>query len=107
MLLLYSFFGRFEQLAIAAIPFPLQLVDWDEPERSGVDAVAQPARFAGTVGEDMSQVAIAVGGTNFGANHTVGCVALLDDVIGFDRFGEAGPAAAALELVKRREEGLA
>ena len=90
-------------------PYPsrLEVVEVDEPQRSGVDAVAQPAFGAGAVVEHVAEMAVAVRGAHLGADHQMAEVALLDDVGGLDRLGEARPAGTAVELVDRREQRLA
>jgi hypothetical protein len=52
-------------------------------------------------------MAVAVSRPHFGPNHPMACIAVLEDVVGIDRLDEAGPAAAAVELVERGEKRLA
>ena len=47
---------------------------------------------------------IAFRAANFGTIHSQGAIGFLDDLFSRDRFGEAGPAAAAIEFIERREE---
>src|SRR5690606_38176797 len=63
-----------------------------------VDAVAQSAFFARTVGEHVPEVAFAARTDDFGANHAVRHVAVLLDRSVLSRAGEAGPAGSAVEL---------
>src|SRR6185312_15146804 len=86
---------------IGAIAFGLHLVLGDETQRRRVDAVAQAAAIPGAIREHMAQMAVAVGGADLGADHAVRTVAQLVHHLGVDRLGEAGPAAAGFELVRR------
>ena len=47
-----------EQLAVVAVALALQVIDADEAQGSGVDAVAQATGVDGPVGEDVAQVAV-------------------------------------------------
>jgi hypothetical protein len=76
----------------------------DEAQSSGVDAISQSTLGAGAVVEDVTEVAVAVRRTHLGAHHRVAHVDLLGDVVPIDRFGEAGPAGSAVELVHRGEQ---
>src|SRR3989337_789565 len=76
-----------------------------ELERGAVDAVAQPALFLRTVGEDVPQVPLAARADDLGANHAVRHVAMLLDRA-FLRPGEARPARAAVELGLALEQRL-
>src|SRR5215831_19270072 len=96
-----------EQLAVAAVPLVFELIQRDEAQRRGIDAVAQAACFARAVRKDMAQMAIAMAGANFRPNHAVGGVFVLDHIFGFDRPGEAGPTTVTVEFVVRSEERLA
>src|SRR6202140_4009305 len=66
-------------------------------QRGRIDAVAQAGR-AGTVLEDVAEMAVALRAQHFGADHAVADVALLVDMALRRRLGEARPAAAGIEL---------
>src|SRR5438552_18126274 len=55
----------------------------------------------------MAQMRIAFLRAYLGAHHAETLVRSLNDMLGRDRFGETGPARAAIEFVDRREKGLA
>jgi hypothetical protein len=44
-----------------AVALALHVVAMDEPERSGIDAVAQAAAIGWAIREDVAEVAVAVG----------------------------------------------
>src|ERR1700753_1768657 len=46
--------GRFEKLAVGAVALAFQVVDRDEAQGGGVDAVAQGSGFLGTVRERVA-----------------------------------------------------
>jgi hypothetical protein len=48
-------------IEVVAVAFRLHVVAMDEAERGRVDAVAQTPPVARTVGEDMTQMAVAMG----------------------------------------------
>src|SRR5690606_19456492 len=66
-------------------------------------AVAQTPGL-GTVGEDVAQVAPAVGAADLGPDHPVGVVRERLHLLGVHRLEEAGPAGARLVLGVRGEE---
>ena len=90
-------------------PYPsrVQFLVGNEPQRGGVDAIAQTPCFGGPVVEDVTQVAVAVGRPHLRPDHAETSVHLLDDVVGRYGFSETGPAAAAVVLLGRREERFA
>src|SRR5438128_2073069 len=83
-----------ELTARVARRVPLALV---ELERGGVDAVAQPGRPR-AVGEDVPQVAAAVGAEHLCSHHPVARVGLLVHGLAGRGCGERGPAAAGVVL---------
>src|SRR5260221_2337773 len=74
----------------------------NEPKRCRVNAVAQSAAILGAVRENVTQMAVAVGGAHLGA--ALPGVRTFMHVGGIKGLGEAGPAAAGVELVGRREQ---
>jgi hypothetical protein len=46
-------------------------VAMDEPQRSRVDAIAEPVLIRRTIGEDVAEMAVTMRRTNLGAGHTV------------------------------------
>ena len=74
-----------------------------EGERGGVDAVAQ-AGGAGTVGEDVAEMAAAAGAGDLDAPHAEAQVLVLLDGFGVGGNHEAGPAAAGVELGAAQKE---
>ena len=84
-----------KQLLVFAVTLCLEVVEVDEPQRSRVDAVAQPTFGARTVVEDVAQVAVTVRRAHLGADHQMGEVALLDHVvarsIGLVKLGQPVP----------------
>src|SRR6187402_2381702 len=91
---------------VLAVAFLLEIGDGNETQRCRVDAIAQATLVTGAVREDVAQVAVTVRRTHFGADHAVGDIAPLFDIVRLERARETGPAAAAIELVERREQGL-
>ena len=69
-----------------------------ELERAGVDAVAQAARLAGSVVEDVAEVAAAGAAQDLRAAHEQRVVGPRLDGGGDGRLGEARPAGAGVEL---------
>src|SRR5947209_15663550 len=76
-----------------------------ELQRRRVDAVAQAAR-AGTVLEDVAEMAVAFRAEHLGADHAVADVALLVDMGLRRRRGKARPAASGIEFGVGFEQGL-
>jgi hypothetical protein len=83
------------------------LIATDETKGSGVHAVSQPSLVSRSVEKEVSQVAVAVLGTDLCPCHAVRPVDFLDDISGLERPRETRPAGAAIELVEGREERLA
>src|SRR3954469_8603068 len=77
-----------------------------ELQRRGIDAVAQ-ARRPRAVGEDMTEMAAALGAQHLGADHAVTDVPLLIDMALGGGLGEARPAAAGIELRVGLEQHIA
>ena len=48
-------------IEIFAVALALHVVAMDEPERRGIDAVAQATAISGAIREDVTEVAVAVG----------------------------------------------
>jgi hypothetical protein len=94
-------------LPVASVSFAFELVNRDEPQRSRIDAVAQPTRFARAVRKDMAQVAIRRARANLGSEHAVADVAIFDDGFGLDRLRETRPTTAAVELIHGSKQRLA
>jgi hypothetical protein len=74
-----------------------------EGKRCGVDAIAQ-AGGAGTIREDVAQVAAATGASNLDAAPSQAQILVLVDDFGAYGNGEAGPAAAGVEFSSAEEE---
>ena len=55
-----------EELAVVAVAFLLEVIERDEAQRRGVDAVAHAALGGRAVGEHVAEVAVAVGRTDLG-----------------------------------------
>src|SRR5437660_12010268 len=72
-------------------------------EGGRVDGVTLSSRRSG-VRKKMAQISIAPLGANLNALHIDGIVHLLHQQILRDRFGERGPAGAAIEFVERSKE---
>jgi hypothetical protein len=75
-----------------------------EVEGGGVDAV-ELAGGVGAVGEDMTEVAAALGTGNFDATHAEGAVVMEVDGVFGEGLEETGPAGSGLELGVGFEEG--
>ena len=97
---------RCEKLAVGAVALALEVVERDEAQRRGVDAVAQAARLGRAVGEHVAEVAVPVGRTDLGPDHAVAGVRVLHHVARLDRHREARPAGTAVVLVDRGEQRL-
>ncbi|PAV92552.1 hypothetical protein WR25_25867 [Diploscapter pachys] len=97
----------FDLIQIGAVAFRLHRIAGHEAQRSGVDAIAQPAAIARTVGEDMAQVAVAMLRTHFGAHHAVAAIVQFLDIGGLDRLGEARPTTMRFIFVGRGEQRFA
>ena len=96
-----------EEFAVASIARALELIKGNEAQRRGIDAVAQAACLAWTIGEDMAKVAVPLTGANFSSSHAVAIVSLLHHVLRFEWLGEARPTRGAVELVDRSKQRLA
>src|SRR3546814_11482896 len=83
---------------IGAIALGLQSVAGNEAQGRGVDAVAKPAAVLRAIGEHMAEVAVAMRRAHLGADRATRAVLKLVHVGRHDRPGEAGPAAAGLDL---------
>src|SRR5262249_35441458 len=77
-------------IEISPVALPFHVVAMDEAQRGGVDAVTQAATILGAIGEDMAEMAVAVGR----ADHAVRSVAQFLDVSRLDWLREARPTAA-------------
>src|SRR3954467_9536330 len=77
-----------------------------ELQGRGIDAVTQ-ARRPRAVGEDMAEMAAALGAQHLGTDHAVADVPLLVDMALDGGLGEAGPAAAGIELRVGLEQHIA
>src|SRR5215813_8755022 len=91
-------------IEIFAVALALHVVTMDEPERCGIDAVAQATAIRRAIGKDVPKVAVAMCGSDFGPDHSMGDVAQHVDVRGNDWLGEARPSAASVILVGRRKQ---
>src|SRR5262245_924350 len=96
-----------EQLTVDAIALALELIQGNETQRGGIDAVAQAARLAWAIGEDMAEVAVPMTGANLGPNHPEAAVRVLDHILRLERPGEARPTGVAVGLVARGEQRFA
>src|SRR5215212_462383 len=99
-------FPSSNEFAKFPIPLALQLIEVDKAQRGRVDAVTHSACLNRAIGEDVPQVAVAVGRTHFGPNHPVARIAALDNVLGIDRLDKARPSGAAFKLVERGKKRL-
>src|SRR5271166_4533032 len=95
------------ELAEGAVTLALQVIERDEAQRRGVDAVAHAARLARAVGEHVAKVAVPVRRPDLRPDHAVALVGVLDHVARLDRHREARPAGVAVVLVDRSEQRLA
>src|SRR3989449_7925497 len=98
-------YRRLEQREIPAVPLRLQAVDRNESQGRRVHAVAQ-SRWWGTVVEHVAQMRVGVGRADFRAHREERPIDALADIARLERFGEARPPRAGLELVERAEERL-
>jgi len=55
----------------------------------------------------MAEMGIAFRAADFGPIHSQGAIGFLDHFFFCDRFGEAGPAAPAIEFIERGEQRFA
>src|ERR1700730_14929537 len=97
----------FEKRQVLAVAFFFQLFDWNETQRRRIDAITHAAFVARSVVEDMAKVRLAPAAAYLGAFHSESTIRFFSHVIFVDRFGETGPAAAAVEFVQRSKERLA
>src|SRR5207253_2151440 len=97
----------FEERQIFAVTFFLQFLDRNETERGRIDAVAHPAFITWTVIEEVAEMRFALAAADLRAFHSKRAVRFFGDVTFIDRFGEAGPAAAAVEFVQGSKQRLA
>src|SRR5437588_5183541 len=67
-------FSLLHLVEIGAIAFGLHIVAVDEPQRGGIDAVTQAAAIPRAVGDDVAEMAVAVGRTYLRADHAVRAV---------------------------------
>ena len=51
---------RLKQMKIVAVAFGIKLIEWNEAERGGVDAIAQTSRILWAIIKDMAQMAVAM-----------------------------------------------
>ncbi len=91
--------------AYLAVALFLQVLSRDEAQRGGVHAVAHAGGRRAVV-EDVTQVGVAVPAAHLRARHEEAAVRPFDDVVRFERPGEARPAGAGLILVQGGEERL-
>src|SRR2546421_10050546 len=90
-----------------AVTFFFQLFDRNEAKRRGVDAITHAALVRRAVVENMTEMGIAFAAADFGAFHSERAIRFFGHIFFFNRFGETGPAAAAIEFIERREERFA
>src|SRR5262245_5358576 len=95
-----------EERAVLAVPLLFELRDGNESERGRVDAVAQTGR-ARTIRKQMPEMRIRAGRAHFYSPHAVRGIAVLADVGRLEGTHEARPTRPRVELVGRREQGLA
>ena len=57
----WSMLNLLNLIEIFAVALALHVVAMDEPERRGIDAVAQATAISGAIREDVAEVAVAVG----------------------------------------------
>src|SRR3954451_5791979 len=77
-----------------------------ELQRRGIDAVTQ-ARRPRAVGEDMAEMAAALGAQHLSTDHAVADVPLLVDIAPEAGVGEDRPAAAGIDLRAGLEQHIA
>src|SRR5690242_2503305 len=83
-----------------AITFAFEFIEWDNPKRCRVDAIAQPAHRARTIIKNMAKMAIAMCGSDLRPLHSMSGVLVFHHILWVDGFGEAGPSRVTLELVR-------
>lgn len=84
---------------VFAITFFIEFVVRDEAECGGVDAVAESAFIAWSIVEDMAEVGVGFGASDFGADHAMGMVCFLGEGVFCNGLGECGPATARVVFV--------
>ena len=97
----------FEKRQELSVAFFFQLLDWNKPQRGGIDAVTHATFVRRTVIKDVPKMGIALVASDFGPFHAESAICFFSDVAIFDRFCETGPTAAAVEFVERSKEGFA
>src|SRR5215475_11122565 len=102
-----SVIGILHLVQVSPITLGLHVVAMDEPQRGRVDAIAQSAAVAWSVGKYVPEMAVAVRRAHLGARHAVRGVPEFVDVGRFDWPGEARPAGSGFELVGGCEQRLA
>src|SRR5205823_2265529 len=96
-----------EKSPILSVALGFEVVEVDEPQRSGIDAVSQATGRAGAIGEHMTEMTVRARRPNLGADHRMADVAVLGHRGGVDRLGETRPSGTAVEFVDRGEQRLA
>ena len=69
----------------------------------GIDAVAEAGGGRAVV-EDVAEVAVAAGASDFGADHAVGAIVDWGDGVRVDRLGKGRPTGSRLEFLPGFEE---
>jgi hypothetical protein len=91
-------------IEIFAVALAPHVVAMDEPERRGIDAVAQATAINRAVREEVAEVAVAVSRPNLGPDHPVRGVPQLIDVaetIGLVKLGHLQPDSNLSDDAKR------
>ena len=70
-----------EDVSVLPVPLGLELVVGDESKGGRVDAVPEATLLGRAVIEDMAEMAVALGRTNFGPDHPVRPVDVLHHVL--------------------------
>lgn len=94
-------------MAVFAIAFGLKILDRDEAQRRGIDAISQAAAILRSVGKNVAEMAVTMFGPDLDSSHAVCVVFLGDYIVGFYRLYKAWPATAGIKLVVRCKKRLA
>src|SRR5882762_7148133 len=95
-----SFMDVLHLIQVVRITLGLHVVAMDEPQRGRVDAIAQSAAVPRPVGKHVAEMAVAVRRAYLGGR----TVRQFVDMGRVDGPGEARPAGAGVELVRRGEQ---
>jgi len=93
---------RLKQMKIVAVAFGIKLIEWNEAERGGVDAIAQIRRRRPVV-KDVAQVPITPF-AGYRSAYAPAVVFCFHNVLFGDGLPEARPAGTGIELRLRRKQ---